>query len=339
MSTHRSSTQIPVIFCTDVEPTEFYVNRDNPKAWTGFEFTHDYLKTFRSKCEEITQRPVHLNWFLRLDPQVAIGYGSATWVADQYLGYLDEYRSLGDDLGIHVHTYRWSKSRNTWIDDCGNPEWVYECLQGSAENFQRVFGEPARSLRFGNFWLSTRGINEAESLGLKYDLSVEPGREAIFSTPGKPPQSGPTPDCRRVPRIPYRPSRSNFRRPDSSVNHRNFHMIPMTSAYIDPGWGIKGIRHRLGRIRHNGFQGRLQYKPLSMWAKWEGRNDFNTMIDRALKVQKRPYLAFAIRSDIDGKLFQIFDSCMRALLNHPANSRFIFTTPEKMMKLESWNQR
>jgi len=232
------TSRIPVVLCIDVEPDEFLVDRNHPGSWSGFEFAHDYLQGFRSAFEAATGRSVHFNWTLRMDPQVAISYGSATWVVDRYAGLLEEYCALGDELGIHVHTYRWSESRNGWLDDCGNPVWVSECLQSSAAAFKQVFGRTARTLRFGNFWLSTLAVNEAESLGVEYDLTIEPGLKPAQWSVAKTRQSGPTPDFFRVPRVPYRPSRQDFRKPEETGNGRSIRMMPLTSASTSPGWSL-----------------------------------------------------------------------------------------------------
>ena len=323
--------RIPVILCVDLEPDDFFVDRNNPKPWSGFEFSHGYLQDLRSRFEGATGRSVHFCWSIRMDPQVAIAYGSPAWVVDQYAAFFEEYRSHGDDLGIHVHTYRWSKSRDAWLDDCGNPEWVTECLESSVDSFRNAFGESSQTLRFGNFWLSTRAVNEAEALGLKYDLTIEPGLQSILKDGNKPPQSGPTPDFFRVPRVPYRPSITDFRNQSDAGRSRNITMIPLTSAYIELGWHPGRWRHRLGRLRRNGINGRLQNQPLSMWRKWEGRDSFPLMLDRAIAAQERPYLAFAIRSDINGKDFPAYDSCLKALLDHPFASRFAFCTPSEAL--------
>lgn len=332
MNHDAESCKIPIILCVDVEPDEFFIDRNNPKPWTGFEFSYGYLNDLRSRFEESTGHSVHYCWSLRMDPQVAIAYGKPTWVADRYADYLEDYRSMGDDIGIHVHTYRWSESHDGWLDDCGNPEWVAECLESSVDSFKNVFGESSRTLRFGNFWLSTKAINQAEALGIKYDLTIEPGLRSMWKYGNKPPQSGPTPEFCRVPRFPYSPSRKDFRKPIDDGSNRGIMMMPLTSAYIKLGWGVGLLRHRLGRLRHNGVHGRLQNMPLSMWRKWDGQNSFTAMLDRAISLQKRPYLAFAIRSDINGKDFPAYDSCLKALLNHTAGSRFVFCTPPEAMR-------
>jgi hypothetical protein len=325
------SSKIPVILAVDVEPDEFFVDRTHPKPWSGFEFSHEYLKDLRNKLEDSTGHNVHFCWSLRMDPQVAIAYGSSTWVADRYAAFLEEYRSNGDDLGIHVHTYRWSDSRSGWLDDCGNPEWVTECLESSVDSFKHVFGEPSRTLRFGNFWLSTQAVNQAENLGIEYDLTIEPGLQSRWHFENKPPQSGPTPDFYRVPRFPYSPSRSDFRKQNNGGSNRNIVMMPLTSAYRKFGWRRKAWGHRLHRLRCNGIHGRLQNSPLSMWRKWNGHNSYTSMLDRAIALQEKPYLAFAIRSSMHGKNFPVYDSNLKTLLNHSASSRFIFCTPQEAM--------
>jgi len=57
------------------------------------------------------------------------------------------------------------------------------------------------------------------------------------------------------------------------------------------------------------------------------------MIDRALAAQRRPYLAFAIRTRSD--ISQAVGPRIDALLAHPASSRFRFSTPaEALAELE-----
>lgn len=328
-----SSNKIPVVLCVDIEPDEFFVDRVCTKPWTGFEFSNGYLKKFRTRFEEVTGQAVYFNWFIRMDPQVAIAYGNAAWAAERYAGFFEEYRSAGDEIGLHVHTYRWLEDRDQWLDDCGNAEWVTHCLQSSNDSFNEAFGKQARSIRFGNYWLSTAAVNQAEALGFEFDLTIEPGLNASnWQSDKKPPQTGVIPDFYRVPRVPYVPSRSNFKKQGDKGDGRNIMMMPITSAYLALGWGPRDIKRRLGRLVRNGPSGHRQDQPLSMWRKWTGKDGFTNMLDRAIALQKRPYLAFAVRSDMNGREFQAYDSCLNALLNHPAASRFVFCNPRNAMR-------
>jgi hypothetical protein len=217
-----------------------------------------------------------------------------------------------------------------WIDDCGNSGWVAECLGESVEAFRQAFGASPRIMRFGNYWLSTDAINQAETLGVLYDLTLEPGRKSIVSA-DRQLQSGPTPDLSSVPRVPYVPSRNDFGIPETYGNRRNIWMIPLTSAYLSPGWGPAGLKHRVVRLMRNGIRDRFQSVPLQMASQWQGANSFSCMLDRAIETQTRPYLAFAIRSYLNGADFSFTDSSLHALLNHSARSRFRFCTPDEAM--------
>jgi len=327
-----SSDRIPVVFCVDIEPDEFFVDRANPKPWVGFEFCRGFLEGFRTRFEKATGQPVHFNWFVRLDPQVAIAYGNAAWAVERYAPFFEACRSKGDEIGIHVHTYNWSKAEDGWIDDCGNEEWTAHCLQSSFDSFKQVFGDQPRCLRFGSYWLSTAAVNQAEKLGIEFDLSIEPGLDAGNWGPGqKPTETGVIPNYFRVPRVPYAPSRRDFKKRHRVGDTRQITMMPLTSGHRSLGWSLRDVRRRLGRIRRNGFSARLQEEPLSMWRVWSGKDHYGAMLDRAIALQERPYLAFATRSDMNVRR-QAYDGCLNALLEHPAASRFVFCNPRDAMR-------
>jgi hypothetical protein len=199
----------------------------------------------------------------------------------------------------------------------------------SVEGFAKALGRTCLSLRYGDRWLNTETVNLAERLGIRFDLSVEPGT-LPYDTPGVGERaSGPLPDYRRVPRTPYAPSPSDFRRAGRR-DGRTIRIIPLTSAYRRLGFHP---RRYLGRIRANGIRGRRQNIPLYMWEPWPAPNPFDRMLDRALAAQRQPYLAFAIRTRPD--IREAIGPRMEALLAHPASSRFRFSTPaEALAELE-----
>lgn len=272
-----------------------------------------------------------------MDPQVAISYGSAAWAAERYAPFFEKYRANGDEIGIHVHTYNWSKSAGKWIDDCGNDEWTAYCLESSHESFKQVFGNEPRSLRFGNFWLSTDAVNRAERLGIEFDLTIEPGLDASkWGAGNRPAETGVIPSYCGMSSVPYTPSRDDFKKPQPSAAGRNIKMVPLTAAHRALGWNLRDIRRRLGRVRRNGFAARHQDEPLSMWQNWTGRDHYGAMLDRALALQERPYLAFAVRSDLNGDGFAGYERCLNALVEHPAAPSFVFCSPADAVRyLES----
>ena len=321
---------IPVIFCVDVEPDPRQVRRDAREPWLGYQFTQRYVRELRPRIEALTGARAHFSWFLRMDSQVAEPYGSATWVADTYRAHMDEIQRAGDELGVHPHPYRWLERERAWLQDFGNQPWVEDCLAMSLEAFATAFGRPCRSLRFGDRWLNTETVNAAERLGVRFDLTVEPGAPPLPAlVPGER-TSGSLPGYQRVPRAPYAPSIADFSQ-RARLDTRAIRLVPLTSGYVR--FGMRHPRRYLRRLWQNGVRHRRQDTPLSMWRQWPAPDTFDRMLDRALSAQRRPYLAFAIRSDfgLHADLFHTIDGAVSALLAHPAHSRFRFTTPAEAL--------
>lgn len=321
--------KIPVILAIDVEPDPFHVRRDAPEPWLGYEAIHPYLLRLRERFEEATGSPVHYSWLFRMDPQIAESYGSPTWVADRYANLVAHSLDRGDEAASHVHGYRWVEAKGAWMEDLGNQEWMDGCLEMGLDAHRRAFGQPCTTLRFGNFWLSSASVNLAERLGIRFDLTVEPGRTP-FKWHVKGESTGELPEVYRVPRVPYEPARDEFRTP-APAGSRSIRIVPLTSA-----WRKLGLRvgARVRRLVRNGWEHRLQDTPLSLWERWQGADPFDQMLDRALAAQERPYLAFAIRSSsgVD-ETFDRVDGCLQALLEHPERRRFAFTTTAEAMAL------
>ena len=179
--------------------------------------------------------------------------------------------------------------------------------------------------------MNTETVNLLERLGIRYDLTVEPGlaayREGALD---KGQSTGRRQDYCRVARVPYEPARENFLEP-ALPGSRSLKIIPITTGWLQLGWNL---RARLRRLRDNGFRYRWQNERLSMWRQWNAPNTFEQMLDRAIAAQEKPYLSFAIRSSIGvGKSFEYVDHCLQTLLNHSQRRRFVFSTPGEAMAL------
>ena len=323
-----------MLICIDVEPDEFHVSRQEPDQWRGFRLTHSYLSALRESLQRATDGAVHFCWFIRMDPQIALTYGSANWAAENYRSFFRDYLKTGDELGVHVHAYRWQPDIDGWLDDHGSDDWISTCLETAVCAYRESFGKTCESIRFGNYWASTEAINRAEALGLRFDLTVEPGLPPNTVDSRKPHHTGELPDYYRVPRKPYAPSLTDFRK-ESSHDDRRIRLVPLTSSYLSFGWGRWGTKQKIARIRKNGLRNRLQDTPLSMWRQWEHPNGFSQMIDRAIAAQDKPYLAFAIHSNfpLESGTFPRVDECFQALVNHPDRSRFVYTTPAEAVAI------
>jgi hypothetical protein len=321
---------VPVILCVDVEPDPRLVSRAKQEPWTGYEHIQRYLDDLRAHIEARTGSPARYAWFLRMDPQIAESYGNAAWAVERYRTHLETVARLGDELGLHPHPYRWLDQEGTWLHDFANQDWVEHCLRTSMDAFADSMGRPCHLMRFGDRWLNTATVNLAEKLGIRLDLTVEPGMPAVPSPMPGELASGPLPDYRRVPRTPYTPSRTDFRRPARGYA-RPIRMIPLTSSHRRLLWQWPlGI---LRRSLENGLHYWRQDTPLYMSHRWQAPDTFDRMLDRALAAQQRPYLAFAIRGVDNVDIFAAVDSCLKALLVHRAVRRFVFCGPASAQAL------
>ena len=324
----RSEGLIPVILAIDIEPDAFQVNRANPEPWRGYETAQRFFAELRSRLEALTAAPAHYLWSLRIDPQIAESYGSPTWIAEEYGTHLKDVQACGDELGVHPHAFRWLPDEGTWLHDFGNEAWVEHCVRMALDGFAQVFSRPCVSFRFGDRFMTTHVANLLERLGVLYDLTAEPGTP---EAPGPRPDelsSGPQPDYTRVPREPWVPSEADFRRPAPPHTRRRLRMIPLTSSHVKLGFHPRAYARR---IWLNGFRYRLQDMTIPMYCQWPPPDTFDRLVDRALRRMRRPYLAFAIRTDRN--LTRKVAGNIETLLTHPAAPRFRFCTPAEALAM------
>jgi hypothetical protein len=81
----------------------------------GFERFVERLPALRDELSEATWQPAAFTWFLRIDPQVAEGWGSATWGAEKYADVLSDLTASGDELALHTHLWRWDSQAGDWL--------------------------------------------------------------------------------------------------------------------------------------------------------------------------------------------------------------------------------
>lgn len=205
----RRHSEVPVVLCVDVEPDLRVVDRDDPQPWRGFERFAERVPALRERVAAIAGAPPVITWFLRMDPQVAETWGSATWVAEAHGDALAELVASGDELGLHTHTWRWDGGAGTWVADFEDREWADHCLAMGLDAFESAFGRPCLAHRGGDRFLCDAMLARLGQAGVKVDLTIEPGWP-----PGDPSgeglSTGTLPDYRRVPRRPYRSSPTRF---------------------------------------------------------------------------------------------------------------------------------
>lgn len=220
----------PIILAIDVEPDARQQQGDS----FGGRGSQDSLRQFevlRERLEAVTGRAVQFNWFFRFDPQIAKIWGRPTWIADAFPDLLEMVSDRRDYIGIHLHLWRWNPTRQHWFSDLSDPAWLDECLRTSIETFQQVFGHRPEALRFGDRWLNQQAVDQMQALGIRYDLTIEPGypHEPIFDDPWA---TAPLPDYRHAPRAPYRPARGDYLRPSlAAENGTGLWMLPLTTSH------------------------------------------------------------------------------------------------------------
>ncbi len=225
-------TPRPVVLCVDVEPDD---RRPAPgrASWRGYHARWEALRRERERLAEATGAPVRWSWFLRIDPQAQAAADSPAGAAGVEPSRLDAMHAAGDSIGVHMHPFR--AERAGWVTDYEDDRWVDDCVRASLEAFEAATGLVCRSFRFGDRWLDGRRVRLLETLGVRVDLSVEPGHFGVPTVVAREPHRGAWPDGARAPRRPYRPSLDDAMRPDAG-RAGGLLELPVTTVFKDGPW-------------------------------------------------------------------------------------------------------
>lgn len=329
----QDSETIPVIICHDVEPDYRQISADTGEDWAGFSETVQFFGDLRGRLAEATGASAHFSWFFRMDPQVERAYGSAGWAAERYGEIIAPLERAGDELGLHTHAWRWDEDLNRWVADHGSRQWVEHCVRMSFEAYREAFGRGCVSFRFGDHWMNDEVMGLLESLGVQFELTVEPGRIPRPYPSDKSPD-GTLPDYVSVPRRPYRPSRRDFRKHDPD-GARGLWAIPVSTGK-EPGrfTGIKRAAAALGvdlRKRNDTVPLNLELNaPL-----------FRALTESWLDAAEERYLVLIIRSDacLPARARTHVEQNLDFLLTHTLAGSFQYTTPAEALALLSRTPR
>lgn len=224
-----------ILFLIDVEP-DARKTRDGAEGWEGSDAAIEHLERLRLQLEEATGASVQLNWFLRADPQIQQTWGRADWVAEACPRIMHAIADRGDYSGIHPHLWRWHAQRREWFNELSDPAWTSECLHMAVDAYERIFGSPPEACRFGDRWLDQHVVALLRELGIRYDLTIEPG---MADTPihDDPQATSWLPDYRSAKREPYVPSSENFLVPAKQpAEPASLWMIPISTTV--PAWRL-----------------------------------------------------------------------------------------------------
>ncbi len=320
--------RIPVLLVIDVEPDGFFVDPDAREPWRGFEQAWTWVQSARGRIAAATGAPVRFCWGVRLDAQVERVYGDAAWALRRYEPQFADFLQHGDALGVHTHVYRWDEPRRSWVIEQGDPGWVEHNVRLSVGTFAAALGRPCDFFRFGDRWMSEAAMTLLDDLGIRFDLTLEPGRRQVPSYhPGKP-STGFVPDQRGVPSHPYRPGRGRFRRADAA-RRAGLVEIPVTTAWVRPLQGLRARPTPACALEWLKFRLRPWFDTAGLYH--EPRR-LRSLVDVALEAGAS-YLSLPVRSDSFLRNLQTgeLDRSLELLLAHPLASRFEFTTPGQLV--------
>jgi hypothetical protein len=286
-----SSASIPTVLRIDVEPDEHQPSAGE-HPWNGFLAMFDMVETLRRRLSDTTNHPVRPTWLIRLDPDIERAFGRADFPVRRHHDLFEQILKHSDVLGIHVHALRWNAEKAVVFSDYADETWAVECLRVAASTFQNCFGRATQVMSFGGFFMCDSLLDVAVALGIRADVTVEPGLPPIqdnvsfgaYST-------APSANFVGCPRLPYYPSRRAFDMPATSVDDvRPLLMVPLISGDTSP------ILKRLYR-RFVSREPPKYYEPLNPWKIWPSPRRFWDFAHRAIDDLPAPYLAFALRTD------------------------------------------
>jgi hypothetical protein len=317
-----SSVPIPTVLRIDVEPDE-HQPPAGERPWNGFLAMFDMIETLRRRLSDATNHPVCPTWLIRLDPDVERAFARTDFPVRRHHDLFDRILKHSDALGIHVHALRWNTEKAVVFSDYADETWTAECLQVAASTFQNCFGRPSQVMSYGGFFMRDSVLDTAVDLGIRADVTVEPGLPAVHHNVSLGAYStAPSGDFVRCPRLPYYPSRTAYDTPATSADDvRPLLMVPLISGDTSPilkRWYRRFVRPELPKC----------YEPLNPWKIWPSPQRFWDLAQRAADELPAPYLAFAIRTDAPNTdSYRRVSELFEYLPRHPIAKRIRIVSP------------
>ena len=314
---------IPILISIDAEPDGTFIDPRQKVAWHGFERSEAVIERWREAMERATGREVHITWLLRMDPQIEQVYGSPQWCFENYAGRLERIARQGDEIGLHVHTYRWNSGNNEWVVDLSSQDWVEHCVELGYQAFTGALGLPPRSFSMGSSWLNQPTVRKLEDLGILYDMSLLQGvgSASISKVVGSGQAIGTMPDCSTLSGPPFRPSLEDFTTPDPT-RREGIWLIPVcTGAFQYPLWrrALRGRRHDASSP-----------EKLSLGL---GPSLFGSGFNQWLETSERRHVLITMRSSQFVAALSKMEDSIQFLASHSEVGRFAFSTPAEAVRL------
>jgi hypothetical protein len=150
-------------------------------------------------------------WLLRADEQVRQLQGEYGWVVRTHQSLLRSLQESGDELGWHPHFWRRDTKAGPWFQELEDVDWQVEMLHEAHRDLATCFPGAVQSVRMGWAYHNNRTYRALEELGVAVDLSALPGYRTLTQKPRA--RSENLFDWHSTPRAPFKPSRTDYRRP------------------------------------------------------------------------------------------------------------------------------
>jgi hypothetical protein len=205
--------------------------------WTWSQYWDSLSDVFKDNNVPVT-------WLLRVDKGPVFDQ-----MLVQFRNEIINLKAIGDEIGIHVHTFEWNSNLSKWIQT-QDPKKESNIIIYSLEAFKRNLGFAASSIRMGWNTMSNEIMRTIDSQGLKVDASAIPGT----SCPGKFSSRDNIYDWTRTPYVPYHPNSEDYQSPG------NMQITEIPLAILQ-----KNKSDRLGKIvnRLSNFKSLAKLLPLA----------------------------------------------------------------------------
>ncbi|HXF95062.1 MAG TPA: hypothetical protein VNI61_03050 [Gemmatimonadales bacterium] len=180
-------------------------------TWKGMTEGVPALKDAVRGLHDSRGREPVFTWLLRADEQIRSLHGEYAWPARAHQSLWRSLEQSGDELGWHPHFWRRPGGSGPWAQELDDVDWQVEMLRRAHADLAECLPGGVQSVRMGWAYHNNHTCRALDDLGLAVDLSPLPGYRTL--TARARPKGENLFDWYPSPRTPFRPSRTDYRRP------------------------------------------------------------------------------------------------------------------------------
>jgi len=148
--------------------------------WQGIKKGIPKIRERLLHIQNLFDSPFKLTWYVRSDFQIKEIYGSAGWCLKEFSSFWKELEKEGDEIGWHLHLWRWEPQNKIWYQEIQDEEWIKKCILKGFMAFKEERKMPPLAVRMGWVFHNNLTMKEISTLGVKVDLSAIPGLNKII---------------------------------------------------------------------------------------------------------------------------------------------------------------